>query len=125
EVASTPFIFNGWTKQPTQAIGPFLSYQLIHERSLKLASRSSLVQIKHRPVIVEGTHIRWNRRLWLLCTELECLELIGMSTCGQRVRRSTCFDDMALVEYQNQVGTLNGRETMCTHERCTPGHESL
>src|SRR6266487_1238503 len=106
-------------------VEPFLSCQLLHERPLKLASRSGSVQMQQRSVRVEGTHIRLNRSQWLFHTELECIELIVISTCGQELRRSTCFDDLALVEYENQVGTLNGRETMCAHERCAPGHESL
>src|SRR5229473_2475654 len=55
-----------------------LSCQLIHERPLKLASRNGLMRIQHRPFIVEGTHLRLNRRHWLLRTELECIELIVM-----------------------------------------------
>src|SRR5712691_4596976 len=102
-----------------------LSCQLIHERPLKLASRNGLMRIQHSTFIVEGTHLRLNRRPWLLRTELECIELIVMSTYSQELRRSACFDDAALVEYQDQVGTLNGGEAMRAHQRCAPCHESL
>src|SRR5258708_22206381 len=76
-----------------------LSCQLIHARPLKLASRNGLMRIQHRPVIVEGTHLRLNRRPWLLRTELERIEVIIMSTYSQQLRGSACFDHAALVEH--------------------------
>ena len=124
----------------------FLSYQFIHERPLKLmsrnrptpvarglvtveeigvlklASRNRPMPVPHRFVTVEGTTIRLNRKSWLLRTELECIELIIMSTYSQELCRGACFDDAALVKYQDQVGTLNGGEAMCAHQCRAPDH---